>query len=113
METKEPLACRLTSPELIARKEQIARRLGLHADSIEESSDFLVLTFSGNEPGLDEIARFIALERECCPFLAYRIEIAANGGPVTLVIGGSPEAMAFVRDELGDALPIRAASTAS
>ncbi len=109
----EPLACRLTSPELIARKEQIARTLGANAVSIKASGDYLVLTFSGGEPGLDEIVQFIELERQCCPFLAYRIEIAADDGPVTLALGGSPEAMAFVRDELGDALPIRAASRAS
>ena len=37
---------------------------------------------------ISEVARFVANERKCCPFLHIEVEIAPDGGPMWLRITG-------------------------
>ena len=51
---------------------------------------------------------FATLERLCCPFLRFRLELAPGGGPFTLTLSGPPpgakEVLAhFLRDSLATA----------
>ena len=48
---------------------------------------------------LEEIARFVANERKCCPFLAFAIEVSEDGGPVWLRISGPEGSRALLDAE--------------
>jgi hypothetical protein len=37
---------------------------------------------------LDAVARFVANERKCCPFVDFEIQVAHNGGPLWLRMTG-------------------------
>ena len=49
-------------------------------------------------------AEFIALERLCCPFLNFGLEIKAEGGPVWLRLSGREGVKAFIREEISGLL---------
>jgi len=48
----------------------------------------------------DEIARFAANERRCCPFLAFTLELAPNEGPIWLRLTGPAGTHAFLDAEI-------------
>lgn len=47
------------------------------------------------------IAEFIALERRCCPFFRFVLEVEPDGGPLWLRLTGRPGVKAFIQTELG------------
>jgi hypothetical protein len=55
---------------------------------------------------LPALAEWIGLERRCCPFLHFRIELAPRAGPVTVAISGGDGVKDFLRAEMG--LPLAA-----
>jgi hypothetical protein len=46
-------------------------------------------------------ARWAELERRCCPFFAFELASAADGGAVWLRITGRPGVKGFLKSELG------------
>jgi hypothetical protein len=44
------------------------------------------------------VAELIVAERECCPFLAFEVAAAPNGGPVTVRVTGDGVTKEFVRN---------------
>jgi hypothetical protein len=45
------------------------------------------------------VARWVALERKCCPFFTFQVELAGDEGPLWLRITGSDGIKAFIRAE--------------
>lgn len=50
---------------------------------------------------LEQVARFAANERKCCPFLAFTIELAPDGGPLWLRLSGPEGTREFLDAEIG------------
>jgi hypothetical protein len=50
---------------------------------------------------LAQLMRLVDLERQCCPFLTFRITIEAGNKPVCLEITGAAEAKAVIADFFG------------
>src|SRR5262249_13026839 len=50
---------------------------------------------------LAEIARWVSLERKCCPFFEFELHIGSNDGPNWLRITGAPGVKDFLRTEIG------------
>ena len=50
-------------------------------------------------------AEFIALERLCCPFFGFGLEIEREGGAVWLSLTGREGVKPFILAEIGDHLP--------
>jgi hypothetical protein len=48
-----------------------------------------------------DTARWADLERRCCPFFAFELSAAADGGALWLRITGQPGVKAFMKEELG------------
>jgi len=46
------------------------------------------------------VAEFIALERECCPFFTFKLEVEHDHGPLWFQMTGSVEVKEFLREEL-------------
>ena len=52
-------------------------------------------------------ADFIALERLCCPFFGFGLEIEREGGAVWLSLTGREGVKPFIVAEIGDHLPVK------
>jgi arsenate reductase (thioredoxin) len=50
---------------------------------------------------LVKLAEFISLEKLCCPFLNFQVEVNAAGGPVFLRLTGPEGVKEFIREEIG------------
>lgn len=46
-------------------------------------------------------AEWVSLERRCCPFFTFELELAADGGPVWLRVTGARGIKEFIRAEFG------------
>jgi hypothetical protein len=53
-----------------------------------------------------KLAEFISLEKLCCPFLNFVIEVEAEGGPVWLRLTGREGVKAFIREEINGLLGV-------
>ena len=53
-------------------------------------------------PGsLVNTAKWVSLERKCCPFFTFGLEVTRDGGPLWLRITGSEGIKEFIRAEFG------------
>lgn len=68
------------------------------ATTIRESSDGFVFELSAGE--FDTVARFVAKERRCCPFLTFVVTARGEQPEVELRITGPTGAKDFIRTEL-------------
>ena len=59
------------------------------------------------------VAQFVALERLCCPFFGFGIEVEREGGPVWLSLTGREGVKPFIMAEIGDHLPTGISNPAS
>jgi len=50
---------------------------------------------------LEAVAKFVANERKCCPFMTFEIKVEPNGGAVTLSMTGPAGTREVVEAELG------------
>jgi hypothetical protein len=53
-----------------------------------------------------KLGEFISLEKLCCPFLTFVIEVEAEGGPVWLRLAGREGVKAFIREEINGLLGV-------
>jgi hypothetical protein len=56
--------------------------------------------FSFPSTELDEVSRFVSLERRCCPFLSFSIDVEAEDGPIYLRVSGPPGSRELIEAEL-------------
>lgn len=49
-------------------------------------------------------SEFVNLERLCCPFFAFQLEIESQGGPIYLTLTGQEGVKPFIMAEIGDHL---------
>ena len=91
-----PLAC---IPGAIPQAErashfELLARLGARAREKREVPDGYVYGFDAGD--FDDLARWIANERRCCPFLRFAIELEPDGGPIRVRLTGPPGTRAFL-----------------
>lgn len=101
-----PLACNLGafSPAERERHASLLARLGSEVVGTEELPDGYAFEF-GSDPGLvAEVSEWVSLERACCPFLKFQIELAPEKGMLRLRLTGSPQVKEFLRAEFGKLL---------
>ena len=103
MRTNVPIACNLS-----ALDEQEQQRRGHLASNLREAvceivpaSDGYAFRFGEVKTDLREIAEFISLERRCCPFLEFQIEVGGENDSINLHIRGREGVKEFLAAELG------------
>jgi hypothetical protein len=57
--------------------------------------------FRFDAKSFDQVARFVANERRCCPFLTFTVEVAPAAGPLWLRLTGPTGTREFLEAELG------------
>lgn len=102
IETAIPLACVPGAIPAEDRSAHFARLRRLFDKEAEERID-VADGYAWRFPAqaLDEVTAFVSLERKCCPFLRFRIEIQPGDGPVWLTLDGPAGTQGFLEAELG------------
>lgn len=103
---ESPIACDMSAIEPGLRAAHVATggRVFRAAEEIRELPDGYAFRLTGDAETLTRVAEFIALERLCCPFLSFALEVEPEGGPVWLRLTGREGAKAFIREEVGELL---------
>jgi hypothetical protein len=111
MSPDPPLACVMAAIPEAERSSHAALASALLVERVQERRDLPDgYAFRFEAGALVDLARFLANERRCCPFLSFEIAVAPSDGPVWLRMTG-PDG---TRELLAHELPApRAASRAA
>jgi hypothetical protein len=95
-----PIACDLSTftPEERRREQELLAAFRTRYERAEERADGWRFLVPADAPALAALGELFALERRCCPFLTFRLEVEAGDLAVVDVVG-APEAKAVVASE--------------
>src|SRR6185369_3938202 len=99
---QSPLACDMTAIPAEQRASHLAKSREFFSQ-IEETSELpngYAFRFAGEPNMLQRLADFVSLEKLCCPFLRFEIEVEAENGPVWLRLTGRDGVKEFIREEI-------------
>ena len=108
-ETESPFACDMSAIAADQRGAHLAtiEELFRAVESIRELPNGYGVRLPNESDGLLTAAKFIALERLCCPFFDFNLEIEREGGAVWLSLTGREGVKPFIMAEIGHHLPAR------
>ena len=86
-------SCRLSPPELAARRQQLIPGLFTRAEKVEGIPNGLRFRFASKPGLLADLARIMEQEQDCCSFLRIQLTMEASEGPITFDVTG-PEGTA-------------------
>lgn len=94
-------ACRLgvLTPQERTRHRDFRARLERGTVGVTEDGDGYTFHYSDDVAPADVIA-WIEMERRCCPFLRFTLDVPEEGGPSRLRIWGVPGVKAFLASEM-------------
>jgi hypothetical protein len=103
---ESPIACDMSAIEPGLRAGHVATggRLFRAAEEIRETPDGYAFRLPNESDALRDAAEFISLERLCCPFLGFALEVEREGGPVWLRLTGRDGVKEFIRAEVSELL---------
>ena len=103
---ESPLACEMSAIEPGLRTQHIAngRHVFRAAEEVRELSDGYAFRLPAAPDTLLKAVEFISLERLCCAFLGFALEVEPEGGPVWLRLTGGEGVKAFIREEVSELL---------
>jgi hypothetical protein len=88
MKAELPIACKLTEPAFQERRSKVLRQVGQSIIEVKELEDGVAYCFPSDDDWLTNLTEFIRFERECCPFLSFRLSVASDDGPLWLELRG-------------------------
>jgi hypothetical protein len=91
------VACKLTDRELRERKDTSLRKLLARVEEVKDLDSGYALRFPTDDSVLVDLVEVVRLERQCCPFLRFRIEVAPADGPIWLELAGPEGTRDFLR----------------
>jgi hypothetical protein len=94
------LACNLDALSSTERQTHLdlLPRLGSQLQKFRELADGYAFEFPAT--ALETIVQFLPLERRCCPFLDFLLEINRHEGPIWLTITGPAGVKEFIQMDL-------------
>lgn len=106
-EMESPFACdmRAIAPEQRGAHVATIEKLFRSVQSKRELPDGYAFELRNDSDVLLTAAEFISLERLCCPFFGFRLEIEREGGSVWLSLTGREGVKPFIMAEIGEYLP--------
>lgn len=96
------LACDMTAIPAEQRPVHLAqsRELFSQIEETRELSNGYEFRFADEPNLLQRLSDFVLLEKLCCPFLNFAIEIEAESGPVRLRLSGRDGVKEFIKEEV-------------
>ena len=101
-----PIACDMSSLSPEQREAHFTTSHSLFSKllEIEEISNGYDFRFAAEPTNILELAQFVSIEKLCCPFLNFTIDVQAEGGPLCLRLTGREGVKAFIREEISSLL---------
>lgn len=105
-ERVSPFACDMNAIEVSRRGRHIATTDELFhtVGEIRELPNGYSFRLPNQSTVLLKAAEFIALERLCCPFFGFALEVAPEGGSLWLSLTGRDGVKPFIQAEIGNHL---------
>lgn len=97
-----PIACNLTDPEFQQRRAELLQMFRGAVLETKELEDGYAYRFPADGEWIAELAKVIAVERECCPFLRFNLRLEPANGPIWLELTGPEGARDFLRGLFGE-----------
>ena len=99
---ESPIACQMNALTIEERSRQakLFAELTHVVQRVQELPDGIAVEFSSKADIWMSAAEFITLERRCCPFLSFSMEIKGEDGPMWLRITGREGVREFLAAEL-------------
>ena len=94
------MTCQLNNAELSERRKYLLGYFATALQQIKPVNKGYAFTFKGNEETLKEMVQLIHLERKCCRFLKFDLEISNEQHPINLKITGPKGTQEFLRQML-------------
>jgi hypothetical protein len=96
-------ACNLGALSAAEREEsqRLRQSLGAAVTGMEELPDGFAFGLDAKKLPPASLFRWVDLERRCCPFFRFAIEIAPDTASTSLRLTGGAEVKDFIRSELG------------
>ena len=101
--TSQPFFCDLTAMDAGQRKHhrELTERLRESVKEVREMADGYAFRFAGETDHLALVAEWVALERLCCPFFDFQLEVGNRDKPLWLRITGREGVKPFMQSEFG------------
>ena len=102
-EAEIPFACSLTALSAAERAHHsdLSKELHRAVKDIRELDNGYAFQFSGEAKTISMVAEWISLERLCCPFFTFQLEVASESKPMWLRMTGREGVKEFMRTEFG------------
>jgi hypothetical protein len=84
-----PIACALTDSELQLRRKDYLNKIAASLAGFKELESGFSYRFPLQERILQDLAEIVDLERQCCPFLSFKIILEAGNNFVSLELTGA------------------------
>lgn len=97
-----PMVCVLNGLTAEQRKRQasLKKQMQESAREVSELADGYAFRFPGDQSHIMMLAEFMSLERLCCPFFNFELEIAAGKDAIWLRMTGREGVKEFLKAEL-------------
>lgn len=106
-EKESPFACDMTAiaPEQRGPHLEMIENLFRSVEQLVELPNGYRFRLPSDSKTLRSAAEFIALERLCCPFFGFTVEVEREGGGIWLTLNGREGVKPFILAEIGEHLP--------
>jgi hypothetical protein len=101
---EQPIACTLTEAEPRERRRTILESVRDAALDVTPLPLGYTYRFNPTSEVLAKLVRLVDLERQCCPFLTFRITVPPDRRALCLDITGPPDAKPIIADFFGSDL---------
>jgi hypothetical protein len=108
IERESSFACDMTAIEPEQRSAHLAtiEKLFGAVESLRELPNGYSFRLPNESEVLLAAAEFISLERLCCPFFGFGLEVEQEGGAIWLSLTGGEGVKPFILAEIGDHLKV-------
>lgn len=106
---ESPFACEMSAIAAEQRAAHFANieQLFRSVESIHELPDGYTFQLPNQPEVLLAATQFITLERLCCPFFGFALEIEPEGGDLRLSLTGRDGVKSFIMAEIGNHVPVK------
>ena len=107
-EKESPFACDMTAiaPEQRGAHVETIQKLFRAVRSKRELPNGFAFELPNDSEVLLTAAAFVSLERLCCPFFGFELQVEREGGSVWLSLTGRDGVKPFIMAEIGEYLPL-------
>ena len=101
--SESPIACNMKALDRgqRLRHQSLTAQLRSAAQETRELADGYSFRLPSDEATIQKTAEWITLERRCCPFISFGLEVGREGGPLWLSLTGREGVKAFLKTEFG------------